>query len=529
MSSNKNTDKIEEIRGVGSLDNTSEQSKMQLRYQALFHNTIDGIFIYNYEKEAVIECNNAALSILGYEDVEELLGQSRFEFVPKTSKYFPGMDLHEITKGDGERVKNGESFGTKGIFIGKNGKQVLVQAKVVPTFYRHGEAFIIFQDVTSKILTKLAKKESDKRYRDIFANSHEAIVYLDINTQTAIICNDNALKMFDLSSVEELKQIKPKDFLLTQTKIEGVDPVKYFEKSVIRTIKDGRAEISFWLKKKSNKLMRVNCVMVADNSNPKNPKVITFIRDITKLYQAQQELREKNEELQRYIASNLQLENFAYFASHDLQTPLRSIVSFTQLLQRSLKNRITDEEQEYMDFITSYGKSMSQLINDILFYSKVNSTDLNIQEVNLILLLENLLSSMISAIKEKDAVIQLEYIPKSIMADTTKILQVFQNLLSNSLKFSQQHINPKIIISCAEKPAHWQFSVKDNGIGIAPEFQEKIFGMFKRLHSLQEFEGTGIGLALVKKIIDQHHGKIRVESEVNQGTTFFFTIPKNPA
>ena len=122
-----------------------------------------------------------------------------------------------------------------------------------------------------------------------------------------------------------------------------------------------------------------------------------------------------------------------------------------------------------------------------------------------------------------------ECIPKNIVADVSKIQQVFQNLLTNSLKFSQQHIRPEIIISCTEKPTYWQFAIKDNGIGIAPEFQEKIFGMFKRLHSSHEFEGTGIGLALVKKIIEQHQGKIWLESEVNQGTNFFFTIPKNPA
>lgn len=409
----------------------------------------------------------------------------------------------------------------KVFLLEKNGKEVLVQAKVVPTFYRHGEAFIIFQDVTSKILAKIAKTESEKRYRDIFANSHEAIIYLDINTQTPIICNDNALKMLGLSSLEELKKIKPEDFLLIK------DPIKYFGKSVMRAIRDGRTEISFWLKKKNDTQIRVNCVMVVDNSDSKNPKIIIFTRDITKLYQAQQELTEKNQELQRYITSNLQLENFAYFASHDLQTPLRSIVSFTQLLQRSLKDRITEEEQEYMDFITSYGKNMSHLINDILSYSKIDSTGLSIEQVDIHLLFENLIGSMKSTIEKKNAVVRLENIPENIMADTTKIKQVFQNILTNALKFSQPHINPNVIISCIEQPTHWQFSIKDNGIGIAPKYQEKIFGMFKRLHNSDKFEGTGIGLALVKKIIEQHQGKIWLKSEINQGTNFFFTIPKN--
>jgi len=525
MSSNKNTNKVEEIRRNNTSDDTDKQSKIELRYQALFHNTIDGIFIYNYEKEAAVDCNKAALKILGYELREELLGQTRFDFVPKTSEYFPGLDLHEITKGDGARVMNGESFGTKGVFIGKNGKKVLVKANVVPTFYEHGEAFIIFQDVTSKVLAKIAKKESDKRYRDIFANSHEAIVYIDIKTQTPIICNDNALTVFGLSSLEELKKMKPQDFL-TQVQKEGVNAIRYFKKSVMRAIRDGRVEISFWLKKKNNEKIRVNCVMIADKSDPKHPKVITFIRDITKLHHVQQELTKKNEELQRYITSNLQLENFAYFASHDLQTPLRSIVSFTQLLQRSLQGRTTNEEQEYMEFITSYGKNMSHLINDILSYSKVDSTDANAVQVNLSSLLENLIGSIKSTIKEKNANIELKNIPENIVADFRKIQQVFQNLLTNALKFNQQDISPKIIISCIEKSDHWQFSIKDNGIGIAPEFQKKIFGMFKRLHNPHQYEGTGIGLALVKKIIEQHQGNIWVKSEINQGADFFFTIPK---
>jgi signal transduction histidine kinase len=238
-------------------------------------------------------------------------------------------------------------------------------------------------------------------------------------------------------------------------------------------------------------------------------------------------LEQKNEELEKYIESNSQLENFAYIASHDLKAPIRTIVSFSQLLQRNLKNTIDDNSKEYLDFVISASKNMKQLIEDLLEYSRIDSVKLNPEIVNINDLLFMIQYELKSTIEEKKPIIILNNIPEAIAADYTKLKQVFQNLITNAIKFHKKDEFPKIEISCKDENEFWKFTVKDSGIGIKPAYFERIFVLFQKLHTNKEYEGTGLGLAICKKIIEQHQGQIWIESEVNVGTTFHFTISKN--
>lgn len=222
----------------------------------------------------------------------------------------------------------------------------------------------------------------------------------------------------------------------------------------------------------------------------------------------------------------MQLENFAYLASHDLQTPLRSIISFTQLLEKRLGSKLNKEESEYLEYIVQSGKNMRSLINDLLSYSRVNTTKINPSEINLRKLLFSVCTDLSSDIKDKEAYVEILEVPEMMVADETKIKQIFQNLLMNAIKFSRKGIAPEVKVNCLDMNTHWQFSIADNGIGIEPEYREKIFLLFKRLHVLTEYEGTGIGLAMVKKLVEQHEGKIWLESEFNEGSTFYFTVKK---
>ncbi len=498
-----------------------EMLKAKSRFEALFRNMIDGILIYNYAEEKILDCNETALEMFGYEDYEAISKINRFDFIPKKSHFFPDMDLHEATKGHGQRVMNGEAFHTPGIINHKSGVQKIVSGNVVPTFHQYGEAFVIFHDITKRVLDKRTKQQTEKRYKDIFQNSHEAIIYIDPESMRPILCNPNALELMGVSSFEELVQLSIDDVLP-----ENSPDKVYLIKSIQKALKEGKCEVSLTLKKQNQKSMRVSGMFVSDLSDKKNPKFIAFLRDVTTLYEAQEAIKNKNQELEKYIESNLQLENFAYFASHDLQTPLRSITSFTQLLERRLKDRISEEEKEFMSFITSSAINMQNLINDLLSYSRTNTTAINITEVSVKMLLEQLFIEMSSTIEEKQAEIIMHPFPESIGLDETKIRQVFQNLITNALKFSKPDQRPKIVISCQNKRNEWVFSIEDNGIGIKQEFQEKIFLLFKRLHTSQEYEGTGIGLAMVKKIISQHKGRIWLKSEYDKGSTFFFSINK---
>ncbi len=230
-----------------------------------------------------------------------------------------------------------------------------------------------------------------------------------------------------------------------------------------------------------------------------------------------------NNELKR---SNNDLEQFAYIASHDLQAPLRTIKSFSGLLGKSLADKMSNTDKDFLGFIDSSIGNMQELIDALLTFSKVNSQARKIQAVNPNKLLQTIQAELGAVMKEQNAVVELSDFPEAIHADRIKLKQLLQNLISNGIKFSKKGIAPVVKISCEDKEDCWQIEVKDNGIGISEDFREKIFLLFKRLHSSEEYKGTGIGLALCKKIVEQHGGEIWVESEEGKGSSFIFTIDK---
>jgi PAS domain S-box-containing protein len=518
---------------VGASRNSTKQvnrnielHREQTRYDSLFENTLAGIIIYNYDKDEIVECNKVAMDLMGYKNKEELLGMSRLEFVPDTSPHFSGVEMHKETKKHGYKIKAGISFNTRGVFLTKKGKSFLVQTSVTPTFYEYGEGFIIFHDITSEILNKRSKRIIEKKHKDIFDNSHEAIIYMDVKTTLPSLCNDNALKLFEVDSLDELRAKNLEDYIHDDM-LEGMTPKEYVKYKKAVAIQEGKAEISFWKKTEDQHLVRINGLLISNLSNAKAPKIIIFLRDVTYSHNAQIALNKKNEQLKIYIDSNMQLENFAYLASHDLQTPLRSIISFTQLLEKRLGNKLSEEEREYLDFIVDSGRSMRNLINDLLSYSMANTTKINLTVINLQKLLKQIQAELIYDINKKNAIINVNQMPKKIIADSSKIKQIFQNLIINAIKFSSENLKSIIEINGIDNGSNWLFSIKDNGIGIEKQYQEKIFLLFKRLNEISKYEGTGIGLAMVKKIVEQHDGKIWLESEIGKGATFFFTIKKH--
>ncbi len=238
------------------------------------------------------------------------------------------------------------------------------------------------------------------------------------------------------------------------------------------------------------------------------------------------ELNNKNQELQKYIESNGQLENFAYIASHDLKAPIRTIISFSQLLERKLKSKLDEDSKEYLDFIISASHNMKALIEDLLAYSKLNNQQLNIQSFVAEDLLLAISSEIHASINEKDAIVEWNNVEHKINGDIIKLKQLFQNLIMNAIKFQKPDVQPIVKIDCEDKEDYWQFSITDNGIGINPNYFERIFQLFQKIHVRTEYEGTGLGLAICSKIVEQHKGKIWLESKIDHGTTFYFTIAK---
>ena len=261
-------------------------------------------------------------------------------------------------------------------------------------------------------------------------------------------------------------------------------------------------------------------LMLSPLESAEGTLVTAAVRDIGVRKEAERELARKVEELSR---SNGELELFAYVASHDLQEPLRMVASYTQLLSRRYKGRLDDDADEFIAFAVDGASRMQRLIQDLLLYSRVGTKGVALAVTSGEGALLRALHNLHGAIGDSGAIVTHDPL-LSVLADESQLAQLFQNLVGNAIKYQNPGI-PRIHVSAvAGRDKKWMFSVKDNGLGIEPEYFERIFGMFQRLHKRDEFTGTGIGLAICKKIVERHGGQISVQSQPGQGSTFSFAL-----
>ncbi|MGZ7068487.1 MAG: sensor histidine kinase, partial [Methanobacterium sp.] len=262
-------------------------------------------------------------------------------------------------------------------------------------------------------------------------------------------------------------------------------------------------------------------------------------RDITKIKKAEKALKDAHDTLEEQVKertselseaikslerSNTELQQFAYAASHDLQEPLRTIASFTQLLKRRYKGQLDSDADEFMDYTVDAARRMQNLIKGLLRYSRVTSGGEEFKLINTNEIVKEVIDDFKLSIRENEAVITCDKLP-DVCADERLFTQVFQNLIGNAIKYRKPEESPMIHISARREGHDYIFGVSDNGIGIDPQYFDRIFMIFQRLHTRETYEGTGIGLAIVKKIVDRHGGHIWVESEYGKGSKFYFTIP----
>ena len=244
------------------------------------------------------------------------------------------------------------------------------------------------------------------------------------------------------------------------------------------------------------------------------------IRDITDRKNAERDLARHAAELQR---SNVELSQYAYVASHDLQEPLRMVVTYTDRLAEHLDGQLDAHAQEWADYVVEGATRMQSLIEGLLEFSRVRPEDAVFVEIDCAVVLRRALANLQAAIQESGATVTHDPLP-TISADPVQLLQLFQNLIGNALKFHGEE-RPAVHVGAVREGGNWHFSVRDNGIGIDAGDAERIFVLFQRLHSKDAYAGAGIGLALCKKIVDAHHGRIWVESETGAGATFHWTVP----
>ncbi len=247
----------------------------------------------------------------------------------------------------------------------------------------------------------------------------------------------------------------------------------------------------------------------------------SIARDISAQKRLDEILKQTMDELK---ASNRELEQFAYVASHDLQEPLRLVASYVQLLEQRYQSLFDEQARKYMDYIVSGAKRMQTLINDLLACSRVGTMGKELKPVSASKALEYALGNLEMSISQSGGKVTSKQLP-TVMGDGVQLTQLFQNLIGNAIKFHSEK-PAQVEIAADDAGMSWQFSIKDNGIGIDMKYADRIFTIFQRLHERSKYKGTGIGLAIAKRIVERHHGQIWFESEPGKGTTFFFTLPK---
>jgi light-regulated signal transduction histidine kinase (bacteriophytochrome) len=249
--------------------------------------------------------------------------------------------------------------------------------------------------------------------------------------------------------------------------------------------------------------------------------IIGVTTDITERKAAEEKIAHYATELER---SNRDLEQFAYIVSHDLREPLRTVTGYLGLLDIRYRGQLDAKADLYIDYAVSGAERMQEMIRALLNLSRVGTRGKPFAPVDVERVLEHVLDSLEQAIVETDAEINYESLP-TVMADKTQLAQVFQNLIANAIKFRREDVPPRVDISAERQESAWLFSVADNGIGIDPEQKSRLFKVFQRLHTDSEYPGVGIGLALSRRIVKRHQGKIWVESAPGKGATFKFTLP----
>ncbi|MFN8310228.1 MAG: PAS domain S-box protein [Chitinophagales bacterium] len=467
------------------------------------------IFVKDRDGRFVL-VNDAFAKFYGTEP-GKMIGREQIDYTPNREL------VNTFLTQDKEVLESGAThyYNEKLMYRPTNGEKMFVNIlkRPIRSLYDEGNHVLgILTDVTEIKKAEEKLRQSEQLYRQIARNVPNSGIFIFDKDYRYVLAEGDLVGNFS----PHKESIEGKT--IYEVQIDSEAP-KEREKRYEKVIFEGDVDIRHY--DRGSKSYLINTLPIKDSYGNIIYGMV-LVLEITDLKKAQIELEEKADKLKR---SNEELERFAYVASHDLQAPLRTIASYLQLLEQRYVKDLHGDAKEFIQFSVAGAKRMQQLITDLLNYSRLNSVPRPYQQVNLKELVFVVTKNLESTIHAREAVIEYGEMPE-IFAEPYQVTQMLQNLIDNAMKFVRDK-KPHITISCIELPEFWQISVRDNGIGIKPEFKEKVFNIFQRLHTENEYPGTGIGLAICKKVTDLHDGKIWFESEFGSGTTFHITISKN--
>ncbi len=365
-----------------------------------------------------------------------------------------------------------------------------------------------------RLLLQAQLLASEDKLRVCFEGASQAILGVWSDGYIALV-NQRTEEMFGYPRLEllgqELQMLLPERFRAEYTAHRD----NFFYAPRVRDLGEGMALIG---RRKDGTEFPIE-VGLSHVNTPDGALAFGMVNDISERRRAASELEHLNDELRR---SNVEIEQFAHVASHDLQEPLRMVTSYLQLIERRYADRLDENGKEFIGFAVDGAKRMKALIKDLLELSRAGTYTTKFREVDARSVFENAVDNLKTAIEESGARITADPLP-TIVGDPVLLTQVFQNLIANAIKF-QKDGAPRAHISAEQQGAVWIFSIRDNGIGIESQHQDRIFRIFERLHPTEEYSGSGIGLAITRKIVERHGGKIWVESQPGTGSTFHFSI-----
>jgi PAS domain S-box-containing protein len=370
--------------------------------------------------------------------------------------------------------------------------------------------------VIERARSEEALRDSEARFGGIISISADAIVSID-EDQRIVFFNQGAEQIFGYAAAEVIGE-RIEILIPERFRAAHEEQVREFAASPVAARRMGeRGQISG--RRKGGEIFPADASISRIEVGGR--RIFTaVVRDVSQRVYAEEALAAQAEELAR---SNAELEQFAYVASHDLQEPLRMVASYTQLLARRYGERLDDDAREFIGYAVDGVTRMQGLINDLLAYSRVGSRGGRFQRVQLDALLRRTLATLAPAIEEAGAAVTSDPLPP-VYGDTVQLGQLLQNLVGNAVKFRGRE-PPRVHVGAERQGREWVVSVRDNGIGIAPEYAQRIFVIFQRLHTRDRYPGTGIGLAICKKIVERHGGRIWVEPAPEGGSIFHFTLP----